>query len=131
MKSETNTWKEDGKERRKSEADRSGFVGGRCSKQGSLHMRLVSGAWKTSRSLHPTSQIFKALRVASAGFSHIYHPHGLISTLPSQGFVVENISHRTVGSVDRMYIPRAREGGRNLWLPRSSLQVNRKFMSSR
>ena len=83
MKSETGPCTQRARrEGRKRQTSR--FVGGRFSKQGNLHMGLVLGSCKMSRSLHPPARIFKVYIEALTGFSHEYCPDGLNSTLLSR-----------------------------------------------
>ena len=64
------------------------MVGCRFNKQGNLHMRLVLGNHKVSRPPHLPARILKVYTEALTGFSHIYHPHGLNTTLLSEGCVL-------------------------------------------
>ena len=64
------------------------WVGGQGNKQTNLHMRLVLGSSKMSRSLHPPARICKVYAEALAGFSHISSPDGVDNTLLSQGCVL-------------------------------------------
>lgn len=57
------------------------LVGGRLSKQGNLHTRLILGDCKTSSSSHTPARIFNVCIEAFTGFKHIYGPNGLNNTL--------------------------------------------------
>lgn len=48
--------------------------------QGNLHITLVLGDHKTSRSLHPPARILNVYTGALRGFSHVYHPEDLNNT---------------------------------------------------
>lgn len=60
---------------------------------------------------------------AFPGFSHVYHPDGLNTTSPSQGYIFGAASGSWKGEQDAH--SKDREGLRSLPLPESSLQVNR------
>ena len=108
-------WNFNNQNRWRHEADPSRLIGGRFNKQENLYMRLVLGGHKTSRSLHLPARILKVYTEALTGFSHIYHPDDLNSTVLSQGCILE-----TAPTMGRTYTPRRGEGVRRLWLPRSS-----------
>lgn len=69
-------------------ADNPRLVGDPFNRQRNLHMRLVQGGLKTSRS-HVPARILKVYMKAISGFSHIFTPDGLNSALLSQGHVLE------------------------------------------
>lgn len=86
-----------GKERPQEEADVSGLVGGRFNKQRNLHTRLGLGGRKTSTALHSPTRILKVYIEALTGFSHIYHPESLNTTLLSQGSILRAVSGNKEG----------------------------------
>ena len=80
------------------------------------------GGAKTSRSLHQPTQALKVYIEVLSGFSHIYSPESLNTTLSPPG----RILGATVGveKTSGMHIPRMGEGARSLLLPGSSSRVN-------
>lgn len=73
------------KEGPKNREDHSRLVGGKFNKQRSLHTRLLLGGHKISGSPRPPEVCVENL----TGFSHIYSPDGLNSTLLSQSCILE------------------------------------------
>lgn len=55
-----------------------------------LHLRLFLGSHKMSRSSHLPTRILKVYAEALTGFSRIFSPDGLNTTLFSQGGILEN-----------------------------------------
>lgn len=96
-----------GKEKPQKEVDGSRLGGGRFNEQGNLHTRLVLEGLKASRSPQWPSRIFRVYMEGLTGFSHIYHPNGLSTTLLPQGSVLTK-SSRCGNS--GMYIPRMGRG---------------------
>jgi len=97
------------------EADHPTLGGGSFNKQGKLHIRLVLGGRKMSRSLHLPTRILRVYIEALMGFSHIQSPDGLNNTFLSQGYILEMAP--TMGRVSRTYIPRRGERLRSLQFP--------------
>ena len=69
-----------------------------------------------------TAKILRVYIEALTGFSHVFSPDGLDSTLLSQGCILETAP--TVGTVGRMYIPMTEERVRSFRMLGSSLWVN-------
>lgn len=63
----------EGRGRPKKEAIYFRLTSGRFKKQGNLHMRVVLGGHKTSRSSHPPSGILNVYIEVLTGFGHICH----------------------------------------------------------
>lgn len=97
------------------EADHPALGGGSFNKQGKLHIRLVLGGCKMSRSLHLPTRVLRVYIEALMGFSHIQSPDGLNNILFSQGYILEMAP--TMGTVSRTYIPRRGERLRSLQFP--------------
>ena len=100
MKSETGPCTHGGQERQKKELLYSRLVDGQFNKQGNLHTILLLDGHNMNRSLHPCTRICKVYRDALTGFSHMCHPDELNSTLLSQVFVLENVSHNRKSGQD-------------------------------
>lgn len=77
-----------GRERLKEEANHSRLVSGRFNKQGNLFMMLARSGQKMNTSLHSPVRILKAYREALPGFSHVWHPGSLNTTVLSQSCVL-------------------------------------------
>lgn len=106
----------DDKERWKKEADHSALGGGRLNNQVNLHMRLMLGGPKISRSPRLPATALEAYIEALSGLSYVYHPDGLNNTLPAQGSILVNAP--PVGTVGRTHITRAGEEGRRRGAPK-------------
>lgn len=86
------------KEGPKNREDHSRLVGGKFNKERSLHTRLLLGGHKISGSPRPPKVCVENL----TGFSHVYSPDGLNSTLLSQSCILELApSERSIHSEDR------------------------------
>ena len=83
----------EGKKGLKKRAGHARLVDGSLKKKGNLHMRLVLGDCKTSRSLRPPARILKVYTETLTGFSHISCPDGLNNISLSQGCVLEASSY--------------------------------------
>lgn len=98
------TWKE----RLKKEADHSWWIGFSFNKQRNLHIRLVSGGCKTSRSPHLPTRIFSLYIETLIVFSQVCSLRGLRHILLFQCCDLE-VSHST-----RTYVPKTEERERSL-----------------
>lgn len=107
--------------RPKEEADHSRSAGGRFSKPGNLHTRLVLGWGRMSRSLHPPARI---LKVYIRRLNRI-QSDDLNNTLLSEGFVHE--PPLTMGMEVESTLPRQKRGQRSLPLPRPSSWVHQQL----
>ena len=101
----------EGKERRKREADHATLARGSFNKQGNLLTRLILRGHKMSRSLHLPASVLNVYRETSVGFNQVFSSDGLNNTLLPQGCVLGTAP--SVGTVDRVYIPRTEEGASN------------------
>lgn len=96
-----------GQERWKKEANYSGLVSGRFNNQVNLHMRLMLGGPKRSRSPCLPGTILEVYIEALSGLGYIIHPDGLNNTLLAEGSILVNAP--PVGTVGRTYITRVGE----------------------
>lgn len=110
----------EGKERPKKKADHSRLVDGRFNKQENLHIELVLGNYKTSRSPHPPTRFLKLYIKALTGFNHVHSSDGLNYALLSQGCVL--VMTPSVATVGKNVHSKDREGGKESPVP--SLRVN-------
>ena len=96
----------EGKERPKKKADLSRLEGACLIGKGTYIWGLPSVAG--SRSQYLQDRILKVYREALTGFSHVFSPDGLKTTLLPQGCIHETSSH--LGMWGEMYIPRRGAG---------------------
>lgn len=81
----------EGRERPKKESDPSRWVGGgRCNKQENLPTELVLGA---TRRVDPPTRILKVYTETFTGFSHMFNPNSLNTTLLPSAWVLANGLH--------------------------------------
>lgn len=91
------------------------WLGGRCNKQGDLHMWFALGSHKMNRSLHILPSILRVYIEALKGFSHIFSPDGLNNRAHSRGCALEVAP--CVGLVGRAHSPRTEWGGGGVGAP--------------
>ena len=89
VKSETSPCTQKGRERYKKDADHSRLTGGSFDEPGKLHRRLVFHDCMTSISPHPPARNLTVYTEALTGFSHVFSPDGLNTTLLSQSLLLE------------------------------------------
>ena len=80
----------EGKKRSEKEEDHPRLIGGRFSKQGNVHRRLVLGSCKVRKSLNLPTRILKVCIEDLTEFSHIFSPDGLSNAIVSQVCIFEN-----------------------------------------